>query len=95
MKEDGNLVLVFVNQSRVLWQSSTGGRGKRLEMKLNGNLIIYDKSNQIVWESNTTGRGDSMQIADFGNLVVYDLYKIRIWSTKTELSILPIYIYIQ
>lgn len=86
MNENGNLVLSFNNQNRVLWQSNTTGRGDRLVMEESGNLAIYDYGKYAVWHSDTEGRGEYAQLENDANLVVYDSNGLVIWSTKMKLS---------
>lgn len=37
------------------WETKTGGRGAKLKILENGNLVILDKSNNIIWEAGTSG----------------------------------------
>lgn len=87
MTLNGNLMLSFKNRNLIRWESKTSGRGERLVMEQNGNLVIYDKNKNIVWESGTTGRGEYLQLENEANLVVYDSNQIEIWSSGTDLSI--------
>ena len=86
MQEDGNLVLSHINLNRVLWQSNTAGKGDRLRMESDGNLVIYDKNNQTVWQTNTSGKGEYLQLLKDANLVVFDSNRLEVWSTGTSLS---------
>ena len=86
MNGDGNLVLSYNNQNRVLWQSNTIGRGNRVVMEESGNLAIYDDKNNIIWQTDTRGKGEYAQLDDDANLVVYGSNGIPVWSTKIDLS---------
>lgn len=87
MKEDGNLVLSYINQTRVLWESKTSGRGgDRLSIESNGNLVIYDENNQVVWQADTVGVGDYLRLENDANLVLYDRNGFEIWTSRTALS---------
>ena len=83
MKDDGNLVLIYLNDfSNVLWESKTSGRGERLVMESSGNLVIYDNKNNTIWETGTTGRGEYMQIENDGTLFVLDSNRAKAWSSS-------------
>lgn len=86
MYENGNLLLTYNNPNRFLWESNTAGRGERLVMEVDGNLVIYDNNDKKVWETNTAGRGEYMQVEDDANFVVHDSGESEAWSTGNNLS---------
>ena len=83
MKGDGNLVLSYIeNLYNVLWESKTSGRGERLVMEMNGNLVIYDNKNNTIWETGTRGRGEFMQVENDDTFSVYDSNRAKAWSSS-------------
>lgn len=88
MRVDGNLVLSFNNQNRILWESQTSGVGRRVVMERDGDLVIYNRRNEKIWRANITpqGRGEYAQLENDGNLVVYDSSGLGFWSTNRSIS---------
>lgn len=86
MRKDGNLVLSHINLNRILWQSNTTGKGDRLRMETNGNLVIVDRNNRTIWQTNTKDRGDYLQFLKDANLVIFNTNRFEIWSTGTSLG---------
>lgn len=81
---DGNLVLYFVTQDKVLWSSKTDGTSPGyLIMQGDGNLVIYDSNGKVVWASNTDNHPQAyLVVQNDGNAVIYWNGK-AIWETKT------------
>ncbi|XP_021734869.1 EP1-like glycoprotein 3 [Chenopodium quinoa] len=51
LKEDGNLVLVDVDD-RIVWQTNTANKGVvGLKMLDNGNMVLYNAKNKFIWQS--------------------------------------------
>ena len=55
MQHDGNFVL-FSDINKELWSTNTAGKGDRLKMQYDGNLVIL-KGNAITWSSDTQFQG--------------------------------------
>ena len=52
----------------------------KLDMKSDGNLVLYDKDNFVMWNSNTRGKDLTLKIQDVGNAVIKDSNQNILWS---------------
>lgn len=81
MEETGNFVL-YVNE-RQLFSTRTSGRGVKLALRNDGNLVVVDKRDQIVWQSNTPNLADYLACQNDGNLALVDSNGDVRWTTET------------
>lgn len=84
MQLDGNFVL-FAGE-RPLWPTNTVGRGYRLMMQRDGNLILSDKDRSPLWIVDTLFEGNYLICQDDGNLALYLSNRTLFWSSKTTQS---------
>lgn len=59
----------------------------KLDLGVDGNIVINNKAGKQVWTSNTKNKGTgpySLLMKTNGNLVLIDKKKVVIWSTKTR-----------
>jgi hypothetical protein len=89
-QSDGNLVL-YMNQSQVLWASGTYGSGACcLIMQPDGNLVMYDMNWQSGWNTQTYGNNGSwLVVQNDGNAVMYENGQsspngASVWATNTS-----------
>ena len=82
---DGNLVLWWNETGYMLWSSGTAGSTPgRLDMQLDGNLVIYNESGAPVWHSGTVNYpGSRLLVQKDGNMVIYDPSDLVLWASNT------------
>jgi hypothetical protein len=78
-QDDGNAVVLATYG--VVWQSATQGRGDRLIMQADGNVVIYDATGRPVWFTGTNDPGSTLRMQDDGNLVVYRATGTPAWAS--------------
>lgn len=75
MRADGNAVLTAAPASggAALWSTGTSGNpGARLELRFDGNLIVWSADGHPLWENARSGTGESyLAVGDDGSLVQY------------------------
>jgi hypothetical protein len=83
LRHSGDLVLT--QSGRVKWHSKTAGRrGTHLDLRANGDLVLYRTDRRAVWSARTrAGSGARLVLQDAGNLVLYTRVRTAIWSTRT------------
>ena len=82
LQADGNLVL-REGSGAVTWSSRTAGRGARLDMLWNGNLVIVDKAESIVFQTSTGAHAAAYAILhDSGSLALY-WHGTLLWSSSS------------
>ena len=79
LQDDGNAVVL--SAYGVVWRSATQGRGDRLIMQADGNVVIYDATGRPVWFTGTNDPGSTLRIQDDGNLVVYRATGTPAWAS--------------
>lgn len=90
MQHDGNFVLYGAEMP--LWASGTVGKGFRVIMQRDGNLVLYEQSSSSdktkipQWASDTQSRGDYLMCQDDGNMVVFSWNRNQVWSSNTTQS---------
>ena len=68
----GNLELWKTPELSLVWESRTSGKGAKLIMQGDGNLVIYDDDGESVWASGTFGNERALLgVEDDGRLVIY------------------------
>ena len=68
----GNLELWKTPELSLVWESGTSGKGAKLIMQGDGNLVIYDDENESVWASGTFGHEHALLgVEEDGRLVIY------------------------
>ena len=98
VQADGNLVgytSCDFRKENSFWSSNTVGKGKppyRLEMQLDGNLVLYDAKSTPTWSTSThgdkeSGLRDFLEIQDDRNVVLYrsTTHNPR-WASNTNFS---------
>jgi hypothetical protein len=82
MQTDGNLVLYDGDRPR--WSSDTRGRGLWLQLRKDGDLVIFKADGHPLW-STASGRdgdtGSRLVMQTDGNLVIYRKSGRAVWST--------------
>jgi hypothetical protein len=93
-QKDGNFVLYETAETpgngtnRVVWSSDTQGKGSKLYLQADGNLVIYNNNMRPVWASNTQNHaGARLRIRD-GLLEVF-LGDQVLWVSKSALAARP------
>jgi len=98
LQVDGNLVgytSCDFRKENAFWASNTAGKGAapfRLDMQMDGNLVVYDRDSKPTWSSHTHGNKDSGQrdyliIQDDRNVVVYRGADNNVrWASNTEFA---------
>ncbi|WP_169736690.1 hypothetical protein [Pseudonocardia spinosispora] len=68
------------------WNSGTDGNpGARVEMQLDGNLVIYSVTDKPLWDSKTSGHpGAYVVLQGDRNLVMHDVTGNVIWATNSN-----------
>ena len=67
----GNLELWKIPELSLVWESGTSGKGAKLIMQGDGNLVIYDDDDESVWASGTFGHERALlSVEDDGRLVI-------------------------
>ena len=52
----------------------------RIEMQLDGNLVIYDAQNNTIETPKTDGKGDYFVLDNNGTITVYNVHNKYLWS---------------
>lgn len=82
MQADGNLVLYDGDRPR--WSSGTRGRDMSLQLRADGDLVIFKANGHPRWSTATGRRGDRgsrLVMQTDGNLVIYRRSGKAVWST--------------
>lgn len=78
-QKDGNLV--FYNTAKAIWATHTEGgsgsigKGARLSIQADGNLVVCNASNKPLWASHTNGDNnneETLEVQDNSNTVIYE-----------------------
>jgi hypothetical protein len=82
LQKDGNLVQY--SNFQPVWHTGTRGFPvDRLEMQVDGNLVLYEQSGTPIWHTNTYGNnGASLHTQTDGNLVLYTTGFAPLWATN-------------
>jgi hypothetical protein len=71
LQADGDLVLRG-SSGFVTWRAKTAGRGARVDMLWDGNLVVVDKFESIVFQTNTSAHAAAYAVLhDSGLLALY------------------------
>jgi hypothetical protein len=78
---EGNLEVWDIRSHRLLWESSTRGKGAtKLHMQPDGNLVMYTQSGESVWATGTQDNdGAFLALQGDGNVVIYGVDRTPLW----------------
>ena len=79
--QDGFFTVYYFNY--FLWRYTSAI--DRIEMQLDGNLVMYNAQNNIYLTSNTRGRGDYLVLENNGRITVYNEDNRYLWSNGSML----------
>jgi hypothetical protein len=82
MQTDGNLVLYDGDRPR--WSSDTRGKGLSLQLRKDGDLVIFKADGHPLWSTASGKDGDTgsrLVMQTDGNLVIYRKSGRAVWST--------------
>jgi len=88
MEPNGNLALYRTKDNKLIWESKTTNKGvapRRLFMRSDGNLAIYDGEKNLLWQTGYTNIGDfknSLEVTDDGNVILRRPKGEVVWSSK-------------
>nr|MBP7652937.1 RICIN domain-containing protein [Candidatus Dependentiae bacterium] len=78
---DGNSAVSSTEIS--YWETKTAGRGAKVVIMKNGNLVVVDKNNTIIWQANTSGYPHALfTITDKGSILMRDFLGNMLASGK-------------
>ena len=75
--QDGHFRVYYLNN--YLWEIDDSNIG-RVEMRKNGDLVVYDLENNVFLKSGTANKGDRLVLDNDAGLRVYDSNANQLWS---------------
>ena len=75
--QDGHFRVYYLNN--YLWKIDDSNIG-RVEMRKNGDLVVYDLENNVFLKSGTVNKGDRLVLDNDAGLRVYDSNANPLWS---------------
>ncbi|AND16745.1 hypothetical protein [Rathayibacter tritici] len=80
MQSDGNFV--GYGPQGVVWSVGTSGKGNRVALQKDGNIVIYGADESVKWFSGTSGRNLRLGVNNAGSLILVDRDDDVLWTSQ-------------